>query len=218
VSENAPLAPNKIPPGRLVVLALASAAVALAITLYIGNAGPKASECPLQPAAAKAIDAAAAGDLAALNGTGLGRGYKDMAFTDAAGKSLTIGDFAGKKLLVNFWASWCIPCRAEMPALNALAQKYDSDRFAVVPVNLDVGPDALDKARAFLAAGKWPGLPLYADPTFAAFERLKTEAVTVGLPASLLLDAKGCELGVLQGPAKWDSPDGDNVIKALLGV
>ena len=61
-------------------------------------------------------------------------------------------------------------------------------------------------------------LPLYADPTFKAFDRLKTEAVAIGLPATLLLDEKGCELGVLQGPATWASPDGHNVIEALLGA
>lgn len=209
----------KLRPRRVLVLALVSAAIALAITLWVGNAtGPVASECPAQAEAAAAIDAAATGALAALNGTGEGRGYRNMAFEDATGAPLTIASFAGKKLLVNFWASWCVPCREEMPALDALAEKYNSDAFMVLPINLDIGEGGLGKAKAFLDEGKWAHLPLYADPSFKAFERLKAEAVAIGLPATLLLDEEGCELAVLQGPAAWDSADGDRVIEALLGV
>jgi thiol-disulfide isomerase/thioredoxin len=202
------------------VPALVIAGLALAASVYVFNfaSNPQAAGCVAEPGAASAIDAAATGELAALNGTGLGRSYKDLSFEDASGKPVTIADFAGKKLLVNFWASWCIPCREEMPALNVLAGKHDGADFEVLPINLDIGEDGLEKARAFLAEGKWAHLPLYADPTFAAFDRLKAAAVTAGLPASLLLDEKGCELGVLQGPAKWDSPDGDRVVEALLGV
>jgi thiol-disulfide isomerase/thioredoxin len=219
MTEPAPQRPPTLRPRRVLVIAALSAVVALAITLYVGNvAAPQQSQCPAQAHAAQQIDAAATGELAALNGTGLGRGYADMTFTDAAGKPISIAAFAGRKLLVNFWASWCIPCRAEMPELQALAQKYNSDSFEVVTINLDIGEGAMDKAKAFLAAGSFPDLPLYADPTFKAFERLKTEGVALGLPATLLLDDKGCELGVLQGPAVWNSPDGDNVIKALLSV
>jgi thiol-disulfide isomerase/thioredoxin len=201
------------------VIAVVSAAVALALTLWIGNQNaPQAAQCAAQAEKAEAVNAAAVGQLAALNGTGKGRGYADLKFFDDAGQPKTIADFAGKKLLVNFWASWCVPCRAEMPALDALAAKYNSDTFMVLPINLDIGEDGLDKARAFLAEGKFQHLPLYADTSFAAFERLKREAVAIGLPASLLLDEKGCEIGVLQGPAEWDTPDGHNVIEALLGT
>lgn len=203
----------------MLVLALASAAVALALTLWLGNpSAPRATECPAQQAAAQAIDAAATGELAALNGTGTGRGYADLSFKDAAGKPRTIADFAGKKLLVNFWASWCVPCRAEMPALDAIAARYNSATFMVLPVNLDIGADATAKAEAFLKEGGFQHLPLYADTTFQAFERLKREAVATGLPTTLLLDEQGCELAVLPGPAEWDTPDGDGVIQALLGV
>jgi thiol-disulfide isomerase/thioredoxin len=156
--------------------------------------------------------------LAALNGTGKGRGYTDLTFNDAAGKPVTVADFKGKKLLINFWASWCVPCRAEMPALEAIATRYNSDVFMVLPINLDIGEGGLEKAKKFLAEGGWPNLPLYADSSFKAFERLKTQAVAVGLPATLLVDENGCELAVLQGPAEWDTTDGENVIAALLAA
>lgn len=201
------------------VLALGSAAVALALTLIISNlSAPKATECPVQAEAAAKIDTAAIGMLAALNGTGTGRGYQSMSFNDAAGAKRTIADFAGKKLLVNFWASWCVPCRAEMPALDALATQYNSADFMVLPINLDIGAGGLEKAQKFLAEGQFRQLPLYADSSFSAFERLKTEAVAIGLPTTLLLDDKGCELAVLQGPAEWDSQDGRNVVAAFLGA
>lgn len=206
-------------PRRLLVAALVIAAVAIAITFWVGNAGsPKASDCVPQPAAAKKVDAAATGQLAALNGTGTGRGYADMAFADKDGKPVKLADFAGKFLLVNFWASWCIPCRAEMPALDKLAAAENGPDFMVLPINLDVGSGGLDKARKFLADGGWKNLPLYADSTFDAFKRLQTEAVAAGLPSSLLLDRQGCEIGVLQGPAEWDSPDGKTVIDALKSI
>ena len=105
-----------------------------------------------------------------------------------------------------------------MPALNALAEKYNSDGFMVLPVNLDIGEGGLAKAQKFLDEGKWSDLPLYADSSFKAFERLKAEAVAIGLPATLLLDENGCELAVLQGPAAWDTPDGHKLIEALLGA
>lgn len=204
-------------PRWAIPIALASAAIALAVTLYIGNApGPQAAVCQGLEAKGQAIDAAATGELAALTGTGKGRLFADLAFNDAEGNGRTIADFAGKRLLVNFWASWCVPCREEMPALDAIATKFNSENFMVLPVNLDIGEGGLDKAKAFLAEGAFENLPLYADSSFQAFERLKREAVAIGLPATLLLDENGCELGVLQGPAEWNTPDGERVIETLL--
>jgi thiol-disulfide isomerase/thioredoxin len=202
----------------VLVIAALSALVALALSLWLGNTGPKATECPVQADRAGKIDAAAIGDLAALNGTGQGQGYADMAFLDPEGKPVTIADFAGKKLLINFWASWCIPCRAEMPALDALAAAENGDDFMVLPINLDLGTGGLDKAKAFLAEGQWANLPLYADSTFEAFKQLQVSAVALGLPSTLLINKNGCELAVLQGPAEWDSQDGRNVVAALKSI
>ena len=206
MSEQEPVKPAKTAPRRLAVAALVVAAVAITLTLWLSNAGPSgAIGCAPQPDAALAIDKAATGALAAVQPTGKGRGYADLAF-------------AGKTLLVNFWASWCVPCRAEMPALAALAKKFDGPDFMVLPINLDIGSGGLAKAKAFLASAGIEGLPLYADPSLSALDRLKDSAVALGLPASLLLDRKACEVAVLQGPAKWDSADGDNVIKALVAL
>jgi thiol-disulfide isomerase/thioredoxin len=215
MTDEKPYGRPRLSPRRVLVLAALCAVLALILTLWIGNASaPQATECPAQAEKALAVDAAATGELAALNGTGKGRGYASMAVTDAEGANLTIADFAGRKLLVNFWASWCIPCRAEMPALEAIASKYNSDAFLVLPVN--TGEAEPEKGVAFLAEGNWAHLPLYVDPDWAAYKRMQREAVTVGLPVTLLLDEKGCEIAVLQGPAGWDTPDGERVIEAFL--
>ena len=208
-------------PIRLVLAALGIAAVAIAASLWWGNAGlvstAQALPCNPQPAAAKAVDTAATGELAALSGTGTGRGYADLHFLDADGKSHTLADFAGKTLLVNFWASWCVPCRVEMPALDKLAAEEDGPDFAVVSVDT-AEPDP-GKGRAFFNAGGWSHLTYRGEQSFNdAFGRLQTTAVSVGLPTTLLLDRKACEVAVLQGPAAWDSPDGKKVIDALKAI
>lgn len=208
--------PVRLQPRRVLILALFSAVVALAITLWVGNNSSQAASCPANTVEAAKLDAAALGELAGVNGTGQGRSYADMALKDASGQALTVESFAGKRLLINFWASWCVPCREEMPALNALAQKYNSDTFMVLPVN--TGETDPAKGAKFLADNNWPNLPLYAEAnSFEIINRLKTSAVSAGLPASVLVDEKGCELAVLQGPAEWNSPDGDKLIDVFIG-
>jgi thiol-disulfide isomerase/thioredoxin len=212
--QTPPQAP-KLRPARVLLLALISAGVALALTLWIGNsAAPRATECPVQADRAAKIDFAAVGELAALSGTGKGRNYADIGFNDAEGKPLTIADFKGKKLLVNFWASWCLPCREEMPALDAIAAKFNSDDFLVLPIN--TGDPQLEKGKAFLAEGGFEHLPFYTN--FELFKTLQQMAVITGLPGTVLLDENGCELAALPGPAEWNTPDGENVVRALLGA
>jgi thiol-disulfide isomerase/thioredoxin len=219
MTEQEPEKPKRKTPRLYAAAALVVVALAITATIWLSNAGSSsASGCAPLPQAAAALDKVAVGQLAAVQATGKGRGYADLPFEDASGKALTLKDFSGKALLVNFWASWCVPCRAEMPALSALARKFDGPDFMVLPINLDVGDGGIDKARAFLASEHITNLPLYVDPTLKALNRLKQESVALGLPATLLLDRKACEVGVLEGPAQWDSPDGENVVKALEAI
>jgi len=204
---------------RPLIIGAAGAALVIAVALWLSNASlGTAATCPVNDAARAAIDAAAGGELAALNATADGRGYADMAFQDDTGRPMTLADFSGKPLLVNFWTTWCGPCREEMPDLDALAARFDSEDFQVVPINLDLGSEGVIKAQKFLDDENLPNLPLYADPSFAAFDRLKANGVALGLPATLLLDGSGCELAVLQGPAAWNSADGVKVIDALIAA
>jgi thiol-disulfide isomerase/thioredoxin len=214
-----PEKPRRRLPRLYAAAALVVVALAITATIWLSNAGSSsASGCAPIPDAAAALDKVAVGELAAVQATGKGRGYADLPFEDASGKPVTLKDFSGKTLLVNFWASWCVPCRAEMPSLAAIAKKFDGPDFMVLPINLDIGNGGVDKAKAFLASEHITDLPLYADPTLKALSRLKDNAVALGLPATLLLDRKACEVGVLQGPAQWDSPDGENVVKALEAI
>ena len=204
---------------RPLPIGLVVAALGITAVLILGNGGaPEAGSCAIQPDAAAAIDEAAVGELAALNATATGRSYADLGFIDETGRPMTLADFAGKPLIVNFWATWCVPCREEMPELNALAAAYSEDVFSVVAVNLDTGGDGTLKAQEFLKEEALGNLPLYADPSFAAFELLKKNGVALGLPATLLVDEKGCELAVLQGPAAWNSEDAHAVIDTLVTV
>ena len=204
---------------RPLPIGLVVAALGITAVLILGNGdAPEPGACAAQPDAAAAIDAAALGDLAALNATATGRSYADLSFIDETGRPMTLADFGGRPLLVNFWATWCVPCREEMPELNALAAAYSEDVFSVVTINLDSGSDGTIKAQAFLEDESLGNLPLYADPSFSAFERLKKNGVALGLPATLLVDDKGCELAVLQGPAAWNSQDAHSVIDTLVAA
>ncbi|WP_246473123.1 TlpA family protein disulfide reductase [Pelagibacterium limicola] len=198
---------------------LFAAATGIAVAIWVSNAGPgTAGECPARTEASTAVDAAAGGELAALLPSTSWRNFADLTFIDATGAERTLADFAGKKLLVNFWATWCAPCREEMPDLDALQLRYGGKQFEVVAISLDMGSDGPVAAQAFLDEIGAVNLALYADPSYKVFERLRNEAVTVGLPATLLLDEEGCEISVLQGPAHWDTEDGYRVIEALLAV
>jgi thiol-disulfide isomerase/thioredoxin len=134
----------------------------------------------------------------------------DIRFVDGEGKETSLKDFAGKAVLLNLWATWCAPCREEMPALDRLQKELGSDKFQVVALAVDKA--GLDGARKFLEENKIDGLALYADPT----ARVGTELKAVGMPTTLLIDAQGREIGRLIGPAAWDSPDAKRLIEAFL--
>ncbi len=205
------------------ILGLSILGIAIALLVQFSNGDKSgaikiANQCPLNEQGAKAISSLKEGDLGALIGTGLGRGYANMKFLQEDRQELSIADFSGKPILVNFWATWCAPCREEMPAIDDLAAKYDKDVFEVVTINLDRGEKGLQKARKFFDEIEIENLKLYADPTYKAFDLLVTNSVALGLPATLLLDKSGCELAILQGPATWDSEVAINVIDELIIV
>lgn len=134
----------------------------------------------------------------------------DIAFITGSGEPTTLSHFKGKTILLNLWATWCAPCREEMPSLDRLQQALGSDKFEVVAVSLD--RQGVDGARKFLADVKAENLKLYADPTAKQGTLLKL----VGMPTTLLIDKEGRELGRLAGPAEWDSADAKKLIEAAL--
>jgi thiol-disulfide isomerase/thioredoxin len=134
----------------------------------------------------------------------------EFSFQDATGRERTLADWRGKVVLLNLWATWCVPCRKEMPALDRLQAEMGSDRFEVVAVSVD--RTGLQGARKFLDETKAGRLALYAEPS----ARLASTLRAVGLPATLLIDAEGREIGRLLGPAEWDSEDAKRLIRAML--
>lgn len=146
------------------------------------------------------------------------KGARDLAlppFKGPDGKDITLAAYAGKVQLINLWATWCVPCREEMPALNGLQKALGGEKFQVTAINLDTG-DA-SKPKEFLAETKIDALPLHHDATLSSFNQFKKAGLTIGLPVSVLVDGKGCMLGALSGPAAWESDDAKALIRAAVG-
>jgi len=136
----------------------------------------------------------------------------EIAFADGDGKPKSLADFAGKVVLLNIWATWCVPCREEMPALDKLETKLGGKDFEVVAINIDKGGS--DKAAAFLKETGAEHVALYTDPTGKLFSTIKT----VGMPTTLIVDRDGKEIARLIGPADWASPEAIAVIEAAIAA
>jgi thiol-disulfide isomerase/thioredoxin len=134
----------------------------------------------------------------------------DINFNNANGATKSLADWRGKVVLLNIWATWCVPCRDEMPALDRLQTELGGSGFEVVAVNID--KNGSEKARAFLQETGATHLALYTDPSGKLFAQLKA----VGMPTTLLVDRNGKEIGRLIGPADWGSPEAKRVIEAAV--
>lgn len=121
-------------------------------------------------------------------------------FSDASGHPLTLADFLGKFVLLNIWATWCIPCRKEMPTLDQLQVKLGGPHFEVVPVSIDT--EGLAAVRKFYTEIKIKHLGIFLDPSGSAMQVLNLE----GLPTSFLIDPNGNQIGRKTGVVAWDSP------------
>lgn len=175
-----------------------------------GNAQDKL--CAAKADSAKTLASAATGHVAAMLPADPPRSLKGLAFSDPQGKPMTIADHSGRTLLVNLWATWCAPCRAEMPALDALEREMGGENFEVVAVNVDTGDDT--KPKKFLEETGVASLGFYRENTLALFNDLKKQGLALGLPVTLLIDGDGCLLANMNGPAEWASPEAKKLIEA----
>ena len=155
------------------------------------------------------------GDIAALHVAKPPRPATALTFAGPQGEKLALADFKGRAVLLNLWATWCVPCRAEMPALDKLQAEAGGPDFEVVTVNVDTA--RVERAPKFLDEIGVTHLTRYSDHSGDAFETLRLAGKALGLPTSLLIDAAGCELGVVAGPANWTSPEALAAVKALQG-
>ena len=155
--------------------------------------------CLLTTVATAAVAADANAPTLSLHDTA--RPLPDVTFADGGGASRSLADWRGKVVLLNLWATWCGPCRVEMPTLDRLQQRLGGDNFEVVALSVDrAGPGVV---RRFYEETGIEALRLYIDQSGQA---LRTLGI-IGLPTTLLIGAEGRELGRLVGPAEWDAPE-----------
>jgi len=197
---------------------VAGALIGLAV--FYGTGGLKRggsgdSACTGAVDLAKKIAPLAHGEVAGLTMATAPLKLPDLAFDDANGQPKKLSDWRGKTVLLNLWATWCVPCRKEMPALDALQAKLGGDKFEVVAVNIDTRN--LDKPRSWLQEVGITRLGYYADPSAKVFQDLKAIGKAFGMPTTLLVDPRGCELGALAGPAEWSSEDALKLIETAAG-
>jgi thiol-disulfide isomerase/thioredoxin len=154
----------------------------------------------------------ARGEVAALTMASTPLRLPDLAFDDADGKSRKLSDWRGRTVLVNLWATWCVPCRKEMPALDRLQTKLGGKNFEVVAINIDTRDP--EKPRSFLKGADLTRLSYYNDQKAKVFQDLKVIGRALGMPTSILVDGQGCEIASIAGPAEWDSDDALKLITA----
>jgi thiol-disulfide isomerase/thioredoxin len=203
---------------------IAAGALALVIlgvsgVLYgiVGMPGKETSAaCPAAVAAGQRVDPLAHGEVAAFAIAKDPKPMPALSFDGPDGARKTLADFKGRTILLNLWATWCVPCRQEMPALDHLQSDLGGPNFQVVAVNIDT--TRLDRPKKFLADTGVKTLGFYADSTADVFEALKTAGKVAGLPTSILIDGQGCEIGTLAGPAEWNSTDAASLVRAAVGT
>lgn len=196
--------------------ALAAAAIGFA-AVYVTQGGPDndkvasaGGSAPATEAVAEAGRKSEGSELVAFVRKNPPVDMAEISFEDEAGAKKSLADFKGKAILLNLWATWCVPCRHEMPSLDRLQKDMGSDQFEVVALSLDrAGRDA---ARKFFDEIKVQNLKLYIDQTMKAGTGLRA----VGMPTTILIGKDGKELGRLPGPAEWDSEAAKKLVAEAL--
>jgi thiol-disulfide isomerase/thioredoxin len=201
------------------------AIVAVLIGAVIGSAGlygigglkrNAAGDSACRPAVdlARKLAPLAHGEVAALTMATAPLRLPDLTFEDADGKPRKLSDWHGRIVLVNLWATWCVPCRKEMPALESLQTRLGGPDFEVVAVNIDTRDP--EKPRNFLKEANLTRLSYFTDQKAKVFQDLKAIGRALGMPTSVLVDGEGCEIATLAGPAEWSSDDAIRLIRAAV--
>jgi len=199
---------------RLAILALAGIGLIAAGGFYATRGASGNSACAAARQTADRLKPLASGELAALHILDDPAPAPNLVFFADGGAPKRLADFKGRTVLVNLWATWCIPCRQEMPALDKLEGDLGSAKFEVVSINIDQRNP--EKPRTFLQEVGVKHLAYFYDQSVNVFQDLKAATKVEGLPVSVLVGPEGCALGIINGPADWGSPDAAALIKAAL--
>ena len=169
------------------------------------------ADCVASAALAPKLGSFAKGDIAALGVKTDPKPMTPLNFVSDSGP-VDLASFKGRTILLNLWATWCVPCREEMPALDRLQGLAGGDKFAVVTINADTA--RLDRPKAFWQDTGLKNLTFYADPSGKGLSALQQGGRLVGLPTTFLIGPDGCEIAAISGPAKWDGADALALVKA----
>jgi thiol-disulfide isomerase/thioredoxin len=213
-SDQAP----KLRSSRKPLVVIAAVAGLGALAGVYGVAGlsrnPDDGACRAAVDLARRIEPLAHGEVAAVKTAEEARKLPVVKFRDSAGGDKSLADWRGRTVLLNLWATWCVPCRKEMPTLDALEAKLGAPDFEVVAINIDTR-DA-EKPKAWLRGVGIRNLAYYSDADAKVFQDLKSVGKAIGMPTTLLVDPNGCEIASLAGPAEWASEDGIRFVTAAL--
>jgi thiol-disulfide isomerase/thioredoxin len=204
---------------RLLAAAFGAVAVLAVLAGVYGigrlRSNPATAECALAIATASRIAPLARGEVAALAVARTPFRLPDLSFRDGTGRERTLNEWRGRTVLLNLWATWCVPCRKEMPALDTLQADLGGGKFDVVAVNIDTRDP--QKPLNFLKDIGVSHLAYYSDDSAKVFQELKAAGKAFGMPTTLLVDGSGCEIGEMAGPAEWASADGIKLVSAIIG-
>ncbi len=134
----------------------------------------------------------------------------DVELVDAEGAPHRLSEYNGKYVVLNFWATWCAPCRHEMPSLDRLQAELGSDNFAVVPVA--TGHNPVPGIKRFFETAEIQNLPILRDPK----QEMARHMAVLGLPITVILNPEGQEIARLRGDAEWDSDSAKAILRALM--
>ncbi|GGB39781.1 thiol:disulfide interchange protein TlpA [Roseibium aquae] len=206
----------RLKPGVIAAGLGGAAAIAVAVYVIASPAGNIAGgqSCSVSMAAAQETKPFATGEVAAFLPAQNPLPLDDLVFLGPDDEEVSIADFEGRTVLMNLWATWCAPCRKEMPALDKLQADLGGEDFKVVAVNLDRGGP--EKPKAFLEEIGVNRLTYYHDASNGLFKDLRAKARATGLPTTILIGPEGCEIGTMYGPAEWADSEAVALIRAAM--
>jgi len=196
----------------------------LAISLYVIStlastiplkAEETSKECRLDTVKLNTIKSAARGLFASLTFTDEPYFAGDLQFRGTNGEEMTVSQFKGKIVLLNMWAMWCVPCRAEMMDLAHLARQTGGENFEVIAVNMDRHTIDHVQINEFLQEVNAANLALYRDEEMNIFKQVRRQIPARGLPFTLIIDHQGCAIASFTGAAPWGNEDAVHFIETI---